>query len=83
MYPFWNHTFVYGNGPFWPPLNKQMPAQAVQMTVNSMATKTIVPLSSVSEQSVVLDEYGIHLAQFSIAINRIVREVSITDKYNP
>lgn len=36
------------------------------------SVKHMTPLSSESEQHVVLDEYFIHLGQFSIAINRIV-----------
>jgi hypothetical protein len=37
--------------------------------------KTLTPLSSQSEQAVVLDEYGIHLAQFSISIHRVLGAV--------
>lgn len=45
-----------------------------------IAFKTLTPLPSQTEQGVVLDEYGIHLAQFSIAIKRVLGGVSEAEK---
>jgi len=40
------------------------------------ALKYMLPIPSNSEQQILLDEYNTQLTQFSIAINRIVKEVS-------
>lgn len=57
-------------------INKEMPVTQV-VEINEISLKTLTPLSSVNEQAVVLDEYGIHLAQFSIAINRVLGAVRL------
>lgn len=44
---------------------------------DTISFKTLTPLSSQSEQAVVLDEYGIHLAQFSISIHRVLGAVKL------
>ena len=41
------------------------------------ALKNMLPIPSNSEQQIILDEYNSQLTQFSIAINRILREVRI------
>ncbi len=52
-----------------------MPVTAASPEANFLTYKTLTPLSSQTEQAVVLDEYGIHLAQFSIAIHRVLGAV--------
>ena len=39
------------------------------------ALKNMLPVPSNSEQQIILDEYNLQLSQFSIAINRIIKEV--------
>jgi hypothetical protein len=41
------------------------------------ALKNMLPIPSNSEQRIILDEYNQQLSQFSIAINRIIREVNL------
>ena len=40
------------------------------------ALKNMLPIPSNSEQQILLDEYSAQLSQFSIAINRIIKEVN-------
>lgn len=40
------------------------------------ALKNMLPVPSNAEQQIILDEYNQQLSQFSIAINRIIREVN-------
>lgn len=39
------------------------------------ALKNMLPIPSNSEQEFILDEYNLQLAQFSIAVNRVIKEV--------
>lgn len=39
------------------------------------ALKNMLPIPSNSEQQILLDEYSSQLSQFSISINRIIKEV--------
>ena len=53
-----------------------MPASVASEANNEISFKTLTPLCSQTEQAVVLDEYGIHLAQFSISIHRVLGAVA-------
>lgn len=39
------------------------------------ALKNMLPVPSNSEQQIILDEYNLQLSQFSIAVNRIIKDV--------
>lgn len=46
------------------------------------ALKNMLPIPSNSEQEFILDEYNLQLAQFSIAVNRVIKEVIKRSFYN-
>ena len=72
-----------------PAVTPTMPAQANNINIPTsgisdpnldhqfkFALKNMLPVPSNSEQRIILDEYNQQLSQFSIAINRIIREVN-------
>lgn len=40
-----------------------------------IALKNMIPIPSNSEQQIILDEYKLHLTQFSVSVDRITRDV--------
>ncbi len=44
------------------------------------ALKNMLPIPSNSEQLILLDEYSSQLSQFSISINRIIKEVHTKER---
>lgn len=59
--------------------NKGEEFQEIQL---KFALKNMLPIPSNSEQEFILDEYNLQLAQFSIAVNRVIKEVIKRSFYN-
>ena len=68
-----------------PPLavnSLQTNAEEFQDIQLKFALKNMLPIPSNSEQEYILDEYNLQLAQFSIAVNRVIKEVNKCIFYN-